>query len=439
MASAAGETAVPQAATEPGAALAGADLAATSAGNDVVQHISSLKKELEHSQSHSPIDYHSLLATLSRLQSIDQQLITAHVLQQTQIGVLVNKLTRPPATATTTASEAEVAAVRDSAKSIIAQWKDKVKARSTSVTSPLSTTTTIALPALFSSPSLSSSSLSSFPTPSSPAALSAAKAPSAPATKGASVPSSTTASTALKRKPDTTGGAATLQTKKSRPDEPASPVTPATTSAAVAPSPPVAIRTTSTSSSSSLSPPSTPGSTSMGSGGGGSEEKFVLGATRDSVRNKIQQLLFESIGGSAGQWETELAVRIERAIFAQHGGTSAAYKNKYRELAMNLKDKSNPDLNDALICGAYSPEQVVAMSVKELASKQLKEQRQAEAKWAQQEARSDLGKLNGLTDMFRCGKCRERKCTYYQMQTRSADEPMTVFVRCTVCGNRWKM
>ena len=165
----------------------------------------------------------------------------------------------------------------------------------------------------------------------------------------------------------------------------------------------------------------------------------MLGATRDNVRNKIQQLLFEAVGGSAGTWETELAVRIERAIFAQHGDTGAGYKNKYRELAMNLKDKSNPDLNDALLCGAYTPEQVVSMSVKELASKQLKEQREAEAKWAQQEARSDLGKLNGLTDMFRCGKCRERKCTYYQMQTRSADEPMTVFVRCTVCGNRWKM
>ena len=138
-------------------------------------------------------------------------------------------------------------------------------------------------------------------------------------------------------------------------------------------------------------------------------------------------------------WETELAVRIERAIHQQNGDTNGGYKSKYREIAMNLKDKSNPDLNDALLCGAYTPEQIVAMSVKELASKQLKEQREAEAKWAAQEARSDLGKLNGLTDMFRCGKCKERKCTYYQMQTRSADEPMTVFVRCTVCGNRWKM
>lgn len=28
------------------------------------------------------------------------------------------------------------------------------------------------------------------------------------------------------------------------------------------------------------------------------------------------------------------------------------------------------------------------------------------------------------TDQFQCGKCRQRKTTYYQMQTRSADEPV---------------
>lgn len=36
--------------------------------------------------------------------------------------------------------------------------------------------------------------------------------------------------------------------------------------------------------------------------------------------------------------------------------------------------------------------------------------------------------LQATTDQFQCGKCKQRKCTYYQMQTRSADEPMTTFV-----------
>jgi len=39
---------------------------------------------------------------------------------------------------------------------------------------------------------------------------------------------------------------------------------------------------------------------------------------------------------------------------------------------------------------------------------------------------------------FKCGKCGSRKCKWYQMQTRAADEPMTTFVTCTSCQRKWK-
>jgi DNA-directed RNA polymerase subunit M/transcription elongation factor TFIIS len=65
-------------------------------------------------------------------------------------------------------------------------------------------------------------------------------------------------------------------------------------------------------------------------------------------------------------------------------------------------------------------------------------------------------KLEASTSDFECIKCMdiERKkakkekreidsstftqCTYYQLQTRSADEPMTTFVTCIKCNTRWK-
>lgn len=43
-----------------------------------------------------------------------------------------------------------------------------------------------------------------------------------------------------------------------------------------------------------------------------------------------------------------------------------------------------------------------------------------------------------ITDRFVCGKCKKREVSYYQMQTRSADEPLTTFCTCENCGNRWK-
>ena len=42
------------------------------------------------------------------------------------------------------------------------------------------------------------------------------------------------------------------------------------------------------------------------------------------------------------------------------------------------------------------------------------------------------------TSDMKCFKCNKNECTYYQMQTRSADEPMTTFVTCQHCGARWR-
>ena len=46
--------------------------------------------------------------------------------------------------------------------------------------------------------------------------------------------------------------------------------------------------------------------------------------------------------------------------------------------------------------------------------------------------------IEASTDTFTCRKCRGKKCNYYMQQCRSADEPMTTFVSCIDCGNRWK-
>ena len=44
----------------------------------------------------------------------------------------------------------------------------------------------------------------------------------------------------------------------------------------------------------------------------------------------------------------------------------------------------------------------------------------------------------GVSGFFTCNKCKSNKTTYYQLQTRSADEPMTTYVSCLNCGKRWK-
>ena len=54
------------------------------------------------------------------------------------------------------------------------------------------------------------------------------------------------------------------------------------------------------------------------------------------------------------------------------------------------------------------------------------------------EYNSNVLKDPNYKGIFRCRRCKSYKTTYYEMQTRSADEPMTVFITCHNCGSRWK-
>jgi DNA-directed RNA polymerase subunit M/transcription elongation factor TFIIS len=63
----------------------------------------------------------------------------------------------------------------------------------------------------------------------------------------------------------------------------------------------------------------------------------------------------------------------------------------------------------------------------------IKEQKEKKDKMAY-EIRTE----HTVKGMYKCGKCKHDTITYYEVQTRSADEPMTLFCRCTNCGNRWK-
>tara|TARA_Y100000590_G_C15739353_1_gene1019706 strand:- start:4610 stop:5140 length:531 start_codon:yes stop_codon:yes gene_type:complete len=47
-------------------------------------------------------------------------------------------------------------------------------------------------------------------------------------------------------------------------------------------------------------------------------------------------------------------------------------------------------------------------------------------------------KPEAMTNLFKCRKCGSRETSYYEVQTRSADEPMTQFITCLKCESRWK-
>lgn len=75
-----------------------------------------------------------------------------------------------------------------------------------------------------------------------------------------------------------------------------------------------------------------------------------------------------------------------------------------------------------------------------MASKEIKLLRQKKEEESFNARRSDWDRLHNtfVSGMYRCGKCKQNKTTYYQAQIRRADEPMTTFVICLNCNNNWK-
>jgi len=117
------------------------------------------------------------------------------------------------------------------------------------------------------------------------------------------------------------------------------------------------------------------------------------------------------------KWDNEFFIQI--------------YLSHLRSILNNLNNKLIDEVNN----GTIKPHTIAFMTHQELDHN----------RWAQlidSKSKRDKNKfevnLAASTDTFTCRKCKGNQCTYYQMQTRSADEPMTCYITCIQCGNRWK-
>lgn len=105
------------------------------------------------------------------------------------------------------------------------------------------------------------------------------------------------------------------------------------------------------------------------------------------------------------------------------------YEHKVSTLIKSFE--INPELIVDLKSDMIKPHTIAFMTPSQIAPK----------KWDTLLAKKHLQeeKNNNLptTDMYKCHKCDQRKCTVSFLQTRSIDEPMTIFVRCCNCYNMW--
>jgi transcription elongation factor S-II len=107
------------------------------------------------------------------------------------------------------------------------------------------------------------------------------------------------------------------------------------------------------------------------------------------------------------------------------------YFNHLRSIISNLKKDVIKQITD----GTVKPHVVAFMTHQELCPEKWNKLIEAKSKRDKNKFETNM---SAATDVFTCRKCKGNQCTYYQMQTRSADEPMTTFVTCLLCSSRWK-
>lgn len=163
------------------------------------------------------------------------------------------------------------------------------------------------------------------------------------------------------------------------------------------------------------------------------ENPEVFRANVQKNLNKILQNEKNSSNLEKGIYNYSLKEAEQRKIVKKWDNKQFVqiYIDRLRSIMHNLSSGIIQTIND----GSVKPHVVAFMTHQELCPE----------KWAvliETKSKRDKNKFEtnmaAATDTFTCRKCKSNKCTYYQMQTRSADEPMTTFVTCIECGNRWK-
>jgi len=118
------------------------------------------------------------------------------------------------------------------------------------------------------------------------------------------------------------------------------------------------------------------------------------------------------------KWDNPLFVRL--------------YLDRLRTIYMNL---NNSKLRDIINSKKVRAHEVAFMTHQEMDPDRWSGLIEAKIK---RDKKKYETRMAAATDTFKCRNCKSNECTYYQLQTRSADEPMTTFVTCINCGNKWR-
>jgi hypothetical protein len=162
------------------------------------------------------------------------------------------------------------------------------------------------------------------------------------------------------------------------------------------------------------------------------------------ARNRVRYILNEIIADPVISVSAESGILQEAIILANHQGIPTQWNNEFfrkcyevlfQKVYKNLGSLGNHRLLERIRTGEVNSKHLAGMLPMDLWPEKWMEIENERIK--KQIAGFEIT-AEGATDMFQCPRCHQRKCKYHEVQTRSADEPMTAFILCINCGKRWR-
>lgn len=177
------------------------------------------------------------------------------------------------------------------------------------------------------------------------------------------------------------------------------------------------------------------------------DESFLLKGENVSRRNNTRKNLLKYLEMSLKDKDDETEIKnlkikiveIEDKLNETLKG-EAPYLNRVLEIIHNLKDEKNEEFRENIINGKIKPEELCTMNSVDMLSKNKQKEIEKEKEKKVDEVRTDWQEKHGqVTEgVYKCRVCGGRKTIQHEQQTRSADEPMTLFITCLNCKNTWR-
>ncbi len=177
------------------------------------------------------------------------------------------------------------------------------------------------------------------------------------------------------------------------------------------------------------------------------DESFLLKGENVSRRNNTRKNLLKYLEMSLKDKDDEAEIKnlkikiveIEDKLNETLKGETP-YLNRVLEIIHNLKDEKNEEFRENIINGKIKPEELCTMNSVDMLSKNKQKEIEKEKEKKVDEVRTDWQEKHGqVTEgVYKCRVCGGRKTIQHEQQTRSADEPMTLFITCLNCKNTWR-